>query len=141
MTGHLRTLTRASFTGFFESELMPPGLPQVRLAIFAFVLAWWTWPFVLLNPESVAMLPWSPIIAAIIVLALTRGWAGVRDLLASLLHMHHNRFLGMDREREARVLAIARGVVEAHRNRLRFADRTCATNNGPFPGESVLQSQ
>jgi uncharacterized protein len=48
------------------------------LAVFlvlAFVLAWWLWPFVLANPESVAMLPWSPIIAAIVVLALTRGWA------------------------------------------------------------------
>ena len=53
--------------------------------VLTFVLAWWTWPFVLLDPESVAMIPWSPIIAAIIVLALTRGWAGVRDLLASIV--------------------------------------------------------
>jgi hypothetical protein len=34
MTGQLRTLARATFDGFFESELMPPGLPQVRLLIF-----------------------------------------------------------------------------------------------------------
>jgi uncharacterized protein len=54
--------------------------------VLAFVLAWWLWPFVLANPESVAMLPWSPIIAAIVVLALTRGWAGVRDLLRSIVH-------------------------------------------------------
>jgi uncharacterized protein len=53
--------------------------------ILAFVLAWWLWPFVLTNPESTPMLPWSPIIAAIIVLALTRGWAGVRDLLVSIV--------------------------------------------------------
>ena len=33
----LRTLTRAIFAGFFESELVQPGLPQVRLVIFAFV--------------------------------------------------------------------------------------------------------
>lgn len=38
MTVQLRTLVRATFTGFFESELMPPGLPQVRLVIFAFVV-------------------------------------------------------------------------------------------------------
>lgn len=33
----LRTLLRATFEGFFESELIQPGLPQVRLVIFAFV--------------------------------------------------------------------------------------------------------
>jgi hypothetical protein len=46
------------------------------LAVFlvlAFVLSWWTWPFILANPESVPMIPYGPIIAAIIVLALTRG--------------------------------------------------------------------
>jgi uncharacterized protein len=53
--------------------------------ILAFVLSWWLWPFVLLNPQSVAMLPYGPIIAAIIVLALTRGWAGVRELLMSIV--------------------------------------------------------
>ncbi len=53
--------------------------------VLAFVLAWWLWPFVLANPESTPMLPWSPIIAAFIVLALTRGWAGVRDLLRSIV--------------------------------------------------------
>jgi uncharacterized protein len=63
-------------------------LKRHDLAVFlilAFVLAWLIWPFVLSNPESTPMLPWSPIIAAIIVLALTRGWAGVRDLLASIV--------------------------------------------------------
>ena len=38
MKGQLRTLARATFNGFFESELMPAGLPQVRLVIFAFVV-------------------------------------------------------------------------------------------------------
>jgi uncharacterized protein len=32
--------------------------------VLAFVLSWWTWPFVLANPESVAMIPYGPIIAA-----------------------------------------------------------------------------
>ncbi len=53
--------------------------------VLAFLLSWWPWPFVLANPESTAMLPYGPIIAAFIVLALTRGWAGVRDLLASIV--------------------------------------------------------
>ena len=58
------------------------------LAVFlalSFVLSWFVWPFVLANPESVPMLPYGPFIAVFIVLALTRGWAGVRDLLASMV--------------------------------------------------------
>ena len=53
--------------------------------ILAFALSWSIWPFVLTNPESTPMLPYGPIIAAIIVLALTRGWASVRDLLRSIV--------------------------------------------------------
>jgi membrane protease YdiL (CAAX protease family) len=53
--------------------------------ILAFALSWAIWPFVLLDPESEAMLPFGPIIAVFIVLALTRGWAGVRDLLRSIV--------------------------------------------------------
>lgn len=50
-----------------------------------------------------------------------RATGGSRDvLLPSLLHMHHNRLIGIDRESEFRSLALARGAVEAHRNRARF---------------------
>src|SRR5215212_6757676 len=52
--------------------------------VLAFALSWFIWPLVLANPESVPMLPYGPFIAVFIVLALTRGWAGVRDLLASM---------------------------------------------------------
>ena len=55
--------------------------PLATYFILAFALAWWTWPLVLLNPNSAPMLPWSPIFAAIIVLAITEGRAGVKDLL------------------------------------------------------------
>jgi membrane protease YdiL (CAAX protease family) len=51
--------------------------------VLAFALAWWTWPLVLLNPNSAPMLPWSPIFAALIVLAITEGRAGVGALLRS----------------------------------------------------------
>lgn len=44
----------------------------------------------------------------------------IRSLLPALLHMHHNRLVGYDRESELRSLALARGAVEAHRNRVRF---------------------
>ncbi|GIJ60071.1 lantibiotic dehydratase [Virgisporangium aurantiacum] len=40
--------------------------------------------------------------------------------LAALLHMHHNRLVGIDPESEARSLAIARGAVAAHLDRARF---------------------
>jgi membrane protease YdiL (CAAX protease family) len=55
--------------------------PLAAYFVLAYVLAWWTWPFVLLNPASAPMLPWSPIFAALIVLAITEGRAGVRNLL------------------------------------------------------------
>jgi membrane protease YdiL (CAAX protease family) len=54
--------------------------PLATYFVLAFVLAWWTWPFVLLNPASAPILPWSPIIAAVIVLAITEGRAGVGSL-------------------------------------------------------------
>ncbi len=53
--------------------------------ILAFALSWWLWPFVLSNPESTPMLPYGPIIAAFMVLALTQGRAGIRELLASMV--------------------------------------------------------
>ncbi|MFJ9690670.1 lantibiotic dehydratase [Kitasatospora sp. NPDC101183] len=37
--------------------------------------------------------------------------------LASLLHMGHNRLIGIDREAERRAYALARGALEAHRTR------------------------
>jgi len=53
--------------------------------ILAFALSWSIWPLVLANPESTPLVPFGPIIAAFIVLALTRGWAGIRDLLRSIV--------------------------------------------------------
>jgi len=50
----------------------------VVFLVLAFVLAWWLWPFVLANPESVPMLPWSSIIAAIVVLARLDAGVGRR---------------------------------------------------------------
>ena len=57
--------------------------PLATYFVLAFALAWWTWPFVLLNPASAPMLPWSPIFAALIVLAITEGRQGVMALLRS----------------------------------------------------------
>jgi membrane protease YdiL (CAAX protease family) len=53
--------------------------------VIAFALSWLAWPLVLMNPESSPLLPFGPIIGAFIILALTRGWAGVRELLMSMV--------------------------------------------------------
>lgn len=57
------------------------------LAVFlflAFVLSWWPWPMNLVNPEGTPMIPWGPMFSAFIVLGLTRGWAGMKSLLADM---------------------------------------------------------
>ncbi len=50
--------------------------------ILAFALSWWPWPLVLLNPDSVALLPWSPLVAALIMAAVVGGRQGLKDLLS-----------------------------------------------------------
>ncbi|MGH3240406.1 MAG: lantibiotic dehydratase [Spirillospora sp.] len=42
------------------------------------------------------------------------------SILLSLLHMHHNRLLGPDRDKERRCTAVLRGAVQAHLDRARF---------------------
>lgn len=62
-------------------------LKRNDLAVFlflAFTLSWWPWPSTLMNPQSAPMIPWGPIIAAFIVLGLTRGRVGVKRLLADM---------------------------------------------------------
>lgn len=49
-----------------------------------------------------------------------RSWSAPTMVLRSLLHLHHNRLAGTHREAEHDVSAIARGALEAHRNRARF---------------------
>jgi uncharacterized protein len=52
--------------------------------ILAFALSWWPWPMTLMNKESVAMIPWGPAIAAMLVSWLALGGAGVRQLIGRL---------------------------------------------------------
>jgi thiopeptide-type bacteriocin biosynthesis protein len=47
-------------------------------------------------------------------------WTGLDQIALSLLHMHSNRLMGNKRTAESRALAIARGALEANRNRVRF---------------------
>jgi membrane protease YdiL (CAAX protease family) len=52
--------------------------------LLAFALSWWPWPLTLMNPNSTPMIPWGPLFSALIVLGLTRGWAGIKSLLADM---------------------------------------------------------
>jgi lantibiotic biosynthesis protein len=53
-----------------------------------------------------------------------RGRPGTFDTaLSALLHMHHNRLIGIDRESERRAMAIARGAVDVHAARKRAGAR------------------
>lgn len=62
-------------------------LKRNEIAVFlflAFALSWFIWPLTLMNPNSTPMLPWGPLLATLIVLGLTRGWAGIKSLLADM---------------------------------------------------------
>ncbi|HYJ24443.1 MAG TPA: type II CAAX endopeptidase family protein [Acidimicrobiia bacterium] len=49
--------------------------------VLAFALSWWPWPVAHLNPESVAMIPWGPAIAAVIVSLAATGRSGFIQLI------------------------------------------------------------
>ncbi|HEU5484603.1 MAG TPA: type II CAAX endopeptidase family protein [Microlunatus sp.] len=60
-----------------------------RLPIFfvlAFGLSWLPWPLVLLNPASSPMVPFGPLLAAIIAALLSGGWRSLARLLGQLGH-------------------------------------------------------
>jgi membrane protease YdiL (CAAX protease family) len=62
-------------------------LKRNDIAVFlllAFALSWWPWPLSLTNPQSTPMIPWGPMIAAFIVLGVTRGRASLKSLLADM---------------------------------------------------------
>jgi membrane protease YdiL (CAAX protease family) len=53
--------------------------------VLAFGLSWWVWPLVLLNPNSVAMIPYGPIIAVFAVTAVVGGKKGLKELPGSIV--------------------------------------------------------
>ncbi|GHI39958.1 lantibiotic dehydratase [Streptomyces violascens] len=48
-----------------------------------------------------------------------RSWTPPTRVLLSLLHMHHNRFVGINSSAEQAATAIMRGALQAHRDRIR----------------------
>lgn len=62
-------------------------LKRNEIAVFlflSFALSWFIWPLTVMNPNSTPMLPWGPLFATLIVLGFTRGWAGIKSLLADM---------------------------------------------------------
>jgi uncharacterized protein len=53
--------------------------------ILAYVVSWSIWPLVLVNPQSSPLVPFGPLIAAVIVALLARGLRELRALLGQLL--------------------------------------------------------
>jgi uncharacterized protein len=53
----------------------------VAFFILAFALSWWPWPTVLLNPNSLPLIPWGPVFAALIMAAVVAGRRGLLDVL------------------------------------------------------------
>jgi hypothetical protein len=52
--------------------------------VLAFLLSWAIWPLMLLNPDSSPLVPFGPLLAALIVTALVGGWRGTAALLGQL---------------------------------------------------------
>ncbi len=48
-----------------------------------------------------------------------RGWTPATSVFLSLLHMRHNRLIGINPEAEQAATAIMRGALQAHRDRIR----------------------
>jgi hypothetical protein len=53
--------------------------PIIAFFVLTFVLSWWTWPLYAmgLSPSPVFS---GPLLAALIVIPITQGWAGLREL-------------------------------------------------------------
>ena len=52
--------------------------------VLAFLLSWWPWPLVAVNPDSSPMVPFGPLLAAVIAAALTGGLRELRQLFTRL---------------------------------------------------------
>jgi len=56
----------------------------------AFALSWWPWPFKFLNPASAPMLPWGPLVGALLVVGLAYGRAGLVRLFRATFRWRVN---------------------------------------------------
>jgi hypothetical protein len=53
--------------------------PLITFFVLTFVLSWWTWPLYAMGLSPSPMFS-GPLLAALIVIPITQGWAGLREL-------------------------------------------------------------
>src|SRR5215210_4128357 len=53
--------------------------PIIAFFVLTFVLSWWTWPLYAMGLSPSPLFP-GPVLAALIVIPITQGWAGLREL-------------------------------------------------------------
>lgn len=58
----------------------------ILFLVLAYLFSWAIWPLMLLNPTSTPLVPFGPLIAALIVTVLVAGWPGVLGLVKQLGH-------------------------------------------------------
>ena len=61
--------------------------PLVTFFALAYALSWWPWAWTALDPQNApsTILPAGPLLAVLIVLALTGGWAAIRGFLIKIV--------------------------------------------------------
>jgi membrane protease YdiL (CAAX protease family) len=91
--------------------------------VLTFALSWWPWPLVLLNPDSLTLLPWSPLVAAFIMAVWVAGRRGVKDLLVSMVRWQ----VGLRWYAVAVLLPVATIILAASMNVLLGAEAPAAS--------------
>lgn len=76
MTSHHRGTTRVSLWAVRRDLAL--------YFVLAFLLSWWPWPLVAVNPDSSPMVPFGPLLAAVLAATLTGGRRAMGRLVAQL---------------------------------------------------------
>jgi membrane protease YdiL (CAAX protease family) len=107
--------------------------PLITFFVLAFAFAWSMWLLIALYPNSAAYIPsatFGPLIAAFIVLALTRGKSGVKELLSRMVRWR----VGLRWYAVALLLPLALVLVAVYANVLLFgASAPSAVELGQWP--------
>ncbi|MDQ3929229.1 MAG: CPBP family intramembrane metalloprotease [Chloroflexota bacterium] len=74
-----------------DTEMLAPHSQRtstrslVAFFTLAFALSWWPWALMLLNPNSLTLIPWGPLVAAFIMVAILAGRRGLKALISSMV--------------------------------------------------------
>ena len=104
----------------------------IAFFVLAFAFAWTMWLLTALYPDSAAYIPsptFGPLIAAVVVLALTRGRSGVRELLSRMVRWR----VGLRWYAVVLLLPVALILVAVYMNVLLGASAPSAAELGQWP--------